>query len=75
MTTTTTRKRLTPHQREVFTRIERQTRSPRGYARSEVIGSRGACQHLEAKGYITVEEVSGPRGGTTYLYRAVEAGA
>jgi hypothetical protein len=65
------RKRLTPHQREVFERIERQTRSPRGFARSEMIGSRGACQHLQEKGYITVTEVIGPRGGTTYTYQAV----
>lgn len=67
---TVQRPRLTPHQAEVFARIERQTRAPRGYARSEVIGSRGACRRLESKGYITTEEVTGPRGGTTYIYRA-----
>lgn len=64
----------TPHQREVLVRIARQTRSSRGFARSEIIKSRGACVHLEAKGLITAEKIEGPRGGTTWIYRATARG-
>lgn len=68
--TTTTRPRLTPHQTEVYKRIERQAER-NGFARSENIASRGACEHLIAKGYIVAEEVVGPRGGITYKYSVV----
>jgi hypothetical protein len=72
MPTTVVRKPLTPHQAEVLGRIKRQSKS-KGYARSQNIGSRGACQHLEEKGYISVSEVPGPRGGVTYRYAPVDA--
>lgn len=67
------RKQLTPHQREVFERIRR--RSEAGLvSRSQLIGCRGACQHLVEKGWITETEVRGPLGGTTWVYELTPRG-
>lgn len=65
--------RLTKHQNETLEEVAKASRSGRA-ARSELIGSRGACQHLERKGYITSSEVYGPRGGTTYAYQLTAEG-
>jgi hypothetical protein len=63
MTTTATRPRLTPHQREVYARIVRQSRY-NGHALAENVGSRGAVEHLVEKGYVRkVLAYTGPRGG------------
>ena len=68
MTTIRRLTRRTPHQSEVLAQIRRIT--ARGaVARSDVIGSPGACAKLLAKGYITREVDSvGPRGGIVYRY-------
>jgi hypothetical protein len=62
-------KRITAHQRAVYDRIVRLSRETRRWVASDFIGSRGACEHLVAKGYLARREVVGPRGGITYEYR------
>ncbi len=64
------RGKLTPHQREVYERIERISRriSDRWVA-ARSIGSAGACAHLVAKGWIERMVEYGPRGGELYRYR------
>jgi hypothetical protein len=66
------RRRLTSHQRTIYDMIERHSRTNTG-AVSQNIGNRGACQHLVRKGWITEEEIHGPRGGITYRYRPTTA--
>lgn len=45
------RKRLTPHQREVYERIVKKA-ARTGWADARDIGSRGAVSHLVEKGYV-----------------------
>lgn len=61
------RPRLTPHQREVFTRYQSAIIRTGGPVLVERLGSRGAVAHLEHKGYLTTENRPGPRGGQ-HLY-------
>jgi hypothetical protein len=63
------RGKLTPHQREVYGRIERLSRGGTRWVAGENIGSLGACNHLYAKGWITVDIQYGPRGGERPMYR------
>lgn len=59
--TTTTRVRLTPHQRDVWNWYRKlRLPAPAHYAP-------GAVWKLAAKGYVSVEERHGPRGGR-HLY-------
>ena len=64
------RPRLTPHQREVFSSIERACRRLHSdTAEGETIGCWSAVVHLEEKGYVTREHYRGPRGGEYYRIR------
>jgi hypothetical protein len=77
---TSTRGKLTPHQREVYDRLVRISRR-RPLAEGEpvryvwvnagYVGSRGACVRLVEKGWIEVQSETGPRGGVHYEYRPV----
>ena len=61
--------RLTPHQIEVLLRIRRIWRDhPIPASR---IGSMGALTKLRDKGYISLHNYSGPRGGKNYYITAV----
>lgn len=65
-----TRPALTPHQREVFKRIERLTRRHPTYESN--VGSRGAVDKLIDKGYVIVAKIEyGPRGGERRFIEAV----
>lgn len=68
----TTRPRLTDHQKHVLLMIERYNRTFNGTgAPAWAVGCRSACIHLTEKGYVREETVTGPRGGTSYLYHPV----
>lgn len=72
----TARPRLTRHQREVFARVERLSRSRHGQAVALTdIGSVGAVGHLADKGYVTLEERRGPRGGSHWYITQVDPSA
>lgn len=66
--------KLTKHQTEVWNRISGLIR--RGVQpNASVIGSRGACDHLQEKGLIVrVVHAVGPRGGEYAHYELTEAG-
>lgn len=65
------RPRLTPHQAEVFERIERYSKNRPTSERN--IGSRTAVQHLIRKGYVTVAQTTyGPRGGATQYLTTIQ---
>jgi len=71
-------KRLTPHQREVWKRLCKyasndNARGGDGWVSAKDIGSRGALDHLVAKGYAERKEDIGPRGGSHYFYRQTGA--
>lgn len=69
------RPRLTPHQREVYGRIVRQSRH-NGHALAENIGSTGAVEHLVEKGYVVKHlAYTGPRGREFYHLIPVEPAA
>lgn len=62
--------RLTPHQREVFSAIERACRRLHTDAvEADVIGCWSAVVHLEEKGYVVREHYRGQRGGEHYRIR------
>lgn len=71
--------RLTPHQAEVFGRLERRAAAVRDAETDAVvayrwvpeaqIGSHGALWHLVRKGLVEAREVRGPRGGRSFKYR------
>lgn len=65
---------VTTHQRSVLGRVVRATLTDPWFITSEDLGNRGACEHLIRKMLIAAETVTGPRGGTTYLYRATADG-
>lgn len=70
--------RLTKHQAEVFSRIQRYWGRYKHLSQgvpAYYIGSRGACQHLVQKGYITEQIFYGPRGGEEPHYFVVEVTA
>ena len=67
--------RLTAHQAEVLRKIGRLAARRAGIVDASHIGSRGACKHLIAKGYIAVAVVArGPRGGEYPYYRLTAQG-
>jgi hypothetical protein len=74
---TTTKGKLTPHQREVYNRILRISRrlspdvSRYRWVDAGNIGSRGACAKLVAKGWIAERRDYGPRGGEHFQYRPI----
>jgi hypothetical protein len=69
---TSTKKRLTPHQKEVYGRLQRLSGNGNRWVPSTLIRCVGACEHLVDKGYALREERSGPRGGTHYFYRSTD---
>lgn len=77
-TTTTTKGKLTPHQREVYNRLVRISRRHVGddswryvWVDETSIGSHGACFKLVAKGWIEYCREYGPRGGLHFKYRPI----
>jgi hypothetical protein len=76
MTGTGTRKRLTPHQKEVFDRLSRLSRDGTRPVAESNIGSKSALGHLRAKGYIHVAYTEhGPRGGEYRFWLPTPTGA
>jgi hypothetical protein len=67
----TKRARLTPHQREVYDRIVRFA-ARTGYINAKFIGSRGAVEHLTAKGYVRLGE-EGRLGSMHCVIHPIEA--
>lgn len=63
------RKPLTPHQREVLTRLTKLSGDLFVWIALERIGSRTACEHLVRKGFAESRVERGPRGGKHAFYR------
>lgn len=68
-----TRRRLTPHQREVYDRLVLRAGGTRAWVPLANLGSRTALQHLVAKGWAERQELRGPKGGSLLEYRPTEA--
>lgn len=63
--------RLTPHQREVYDRLARQSHGGQYWVFGTWFGCVGALDRLVAKGRAERALMFGPRGGWLYYYRVI----
>lgn len=65
---------LTAREQQALREIRHWCGGPDRLVESIVIGARPACKRLEALGLIVVEEVRGPKGAPSWIYRLPEGG-
>lgn len=72
--TTSTTARITGHQLEVLSRLERLSGAQGRWVEEKAVGSRQGLAHLVAKGYAVELISSGPRGGVLRSFRPARFG-